>query len=332
MSEDHIGDMFDNVIKEQVERMRLDGQSDQEIIEKLKKVNFSSILLDATKEISNDVTQYMNQTMYEKVMEYRAETKEFIARQDQKWGKCFVASEAMYIMILEATESYGRYVAELSNIKLKKDNQFTYFAMREIQGRACQEYLEILYLVKFGFADGAYARWRSMYELSIIASFICNTGEKVAKAFIEAADTEDRYDWAKCAKCFENYTKNHICFNDLQKKCDFATLDWKKQYNLANKVVHASSQGTFSRLSNKEILNIIPVGHSDYGIAISAEHSAISLGIISKLFLSIFPYTDGIIAMRCINEWIDIINQYYSKAEKEIFSDKDFKPIINNGK
>ena len=93
----------------------------------------------------------------------------------------------MYIMTLEAVEAYVNYVNDLSyEEKFKHHNTFT--AMLHIHGRALQEFLEIITLMKNGFADGAYARWRSMYELSIIASFITENGEKVAKEFIEAID------------------------------------------------------------------------------------------------------------------------------------------------
>lgn len=34
--------------------------------------------------------------MFEEVMRFRADEQEFIARQEQKWYRAFVASEAMY--------------------------------------------------------------------------------------------------------------------------------------------------------------------------------------------------------------------------------------------
>lgn len=82
-----------------------------------------------------------------------------------------------------------------------------------------QEFLEIITLMKNGFADGAYARWRSMYELSIISSFIIQYGENVAKKFYEASETDDRYEWARESKIFST-KKKHITFNDIQKACD----------------------------------------------------------------------------------------------------------------
>ena len=99
-----------------------------------------------------------------------------------------------------------------------------------------QIYLEVVCLNKNGFADGAYAKWRSLYELSIIATFI------------KAANTEDRYEWAREADCFKDYNKKYITFSAIQDNCEIATKEWKKEYNFVNQLVHASPQGTMYRL------------------------------------------------------------------------------------
>ena len=62
--------------------------------------------------------------------------------------------------------------------------------------------------MKNGFADGAYSRWRSLYELNIIASFISKYGEEVAEAYISSHNTEDRYEWARA--CGEFCPKRDI--------------------------------------------------------------------------------------------------------------------------
>lgn len=313
-------DTFLEVVKKRLEEAETEEEA-KEIMEKLEKIDLSDLFVKMYLKMADDTTQYMRETMYEKVMAFRAEEEEFIIRQEQKWYKGFVASEAMYIMTLEVAESYVQYVNDLSDEeKIKKYNTFT--SMLHIHGRALQEFLEIITLMKNGFADGAYARWRSMYELSIIASFITEHGEDVAKAFIEASDTEDRYEWARASNEFSS-KKRYISFNDIQTHCDMNTKVWRKQYDLANKTVHASPQGTFARLGNMIAKNIIPVGRSDYGITKPAEHSAISLAQITSMFLNIFPYGDGVFAMKNIKNWIDVIREIYFKTHDEVFPEAE---------
>ena len=177
-------DTFLEIVKERLEKAETVEEA-KEITKKLEKIDLSDLFREMFFKMADDTTQYMRETMFEEVMAFRAEEDEFIIKQEQKWYKGFVASEAMYIMTLEAVEAYVNYVNDLSyEEKFKHHNTFT--AMLHIHGRALQEFLEIITLMKNGFADGAYARWRSMYELSIIASFITENGEKVAKEFIEA--------------------------------------------------------------------------------------------------------------------------------------------------
>ena len=73
-------------------------------------------------------------------------------------------SEMMYIIVTEAIEDYRKIFDEMPD-ESKRELQYRYLAISQLHGRACQQYLEVLCLLKSGFADGAFARWRSMYEL-----------------------------------------------------------------------------------------------------------------------------------------------------------------------
>lgn len=280
-------------------------------------LDIQELFNNTMKAAAKDTFSFMKSTMFEEVMGFRADEQEFIAHQEQKWYRAFVASEAMYIMTLEAAVSYSEYVESLPTDEIQSKH-WTYIVMQHIHGRALQEFLEIITLMKNGFADGAYARWRSMYELSIIASFIVQHGENVAKKFYEASETDDRYEWARESNIF-SAKKKHITFNDIQKACDINSDVWKRQYDLANKTVHASPQGTFGRLYNMGTHPVIPVGRSDYGITTPGEHSAISLAQISAMFFTLFPESDTIIQMHNINHWIDVIREAYFKTHDEVF-------------
>ncbi|WP_346890055.1 DUF5677 domain-containing protein [Clostridium sp. UBA1056] len=309
-----------SLLEEQLEEAKSQKEAD-EIIKKFGEVDLNRIFVSMYHQMAYDTTKYMRDTMYEQVMQFRADEQEFLAIQEQKWYKAFVTSEAMYIMVLEATESYIEHVNKLSQEELKK-HHYTFTAMQHIHGRAIQQFLEIITLMKNGFADGAYARWRSMYELTIIASFITEHGETVAEAFIQSSETEDRYEWARASGIFPT-TKKYVSFNDIQKQCDINSSAWRQQYDLANKTVHASPQGTFARLSNMETSNIIPVGRSDYGITTPAEHSAISLAQITTMFFAIHSSGDTVLAMKYIHNWLDVIRETYFKTHDLVFPDDE---------
>ena len=317
MSRDSFMKFFKEVRQEAIKKMIQDGLTEEEMNNKLNDENMQKTFSDLSDERAINNVEYMDSTMYEVVMERRAISNEFISRNEQIWLNGFVASEAMYIYAMEVSSDYKKYLDSLKE-SVFENKEFLLLSLRHIHARACQIYFEIIYLMRSGFADGAYARWRSMYELSVIGAFIVSNGEEVAKAFSEASETEIRYDWAKKASCFAKY-KKHITFNDIQEKCDFVTELWKQQYTLANKLVHASPQGTFKRLGIYESDGTIPGGHTDYGFSVAAEHAAISLSIITSQYLNVVPYGDGIVFEKTMIEWIDIIRKHYDKAEAENF-------------
>lgn len=325
MTKDFVTELITQTIQDVIEE-ELEGVTTEEeatkILKRIEDMDMESIMVTMYSRMAKDTAQYMRDTMFEEVMGFRADEQEFLSRQDQKWYKAFVTSEAMYLMVLEASQSYSAYVHDKKQEELAlHGNMFT--AIKYIHGRAMQQFLEIITLMKNGFADGAYARWRSMYELTIIASFINKYGEAVAESFIEASGTSDRYEWARKSGIFSS-KKRYISFSDLQKSCAIDVDIWEKQYNLANQIVHASPQGTFSRLGHMEGGDeVILVGRSDFGITTPAEHSAISLAHISTIFFTILSTGDSVVSAKYINSWIDIIREGYFKAHDEIFPDSE---------
>lgn len=320
MAEDYIREIMNESISKILEEEISSGATEEEINRSLDKLlsqenlnKSCSLLLEKA---SDDSVDTIENIMYEKVLNERCCSDEFLARQGQIWGKAFVASEAMYICVLESAEHYHEFVCE----EHREEENFLYYALRNIHGRALQIYLEILCLNKNGFADGAYARWRSLYELSIISSFIKKYGEKVARAFVRSANTGDRYEWAREAECFEKYSKKYITFSAIQANCELATKEWKREYDFVNKLVHASSQGTIYRLGSKTS-KVVSVGQSDWGMSISAIHSAISLAQITADFFTVYQHGDSIMAMVTFHKWVNKINDYYKNVEEMFFSD-----------
>ena len=306
---------------------KLDGlETDEEkedFIASINQEKINEIFSSVIENISSSSVDKMKETMFEKVIEFRAIENEFIARLEQKWNRAFVASEAMYCMVLEVAEDYCEMVDSLDDENIE-ELKYRYIALRSLHGRALQQYLEIVTLMKNGFSDGAYSRWRSMYEVMHISAFILHEDEEVAKAFIDVANSEDRYEWAKKSKKLETVT-GKVQFSHIVKLSGVDKKIWDHQYKLANQVVHPSSQATFYRIGGSSIDGkmVIPVGRSDYGLTTPGEHSAIMLAQISNDFLMLFPERDSVLNMKCINKWIDIVREEYFNVHNEIFDDAE---------
>lgn len=316
-------DLFMNILEktvaEKVNVLIENGLSNEEIEQQIQELDIEGALSKLIETASQDEINYLKSNIFEISAERKASAAVFIAHQEETWGKCFAVSDAMYTLAVEAGELYGKYVVNNMSSDKTDCKKYTFLVLQHIHGRACQEFLEILYLMKLGFADGAYARWRSMYELCCIGTFIRKYGEQIAKQYYEQSETEVQfYKWTKGAKDEYGKELNVNTFSKLQEVCNIRE-EWKAQYRLACLVNHASPQGTFKRMANGIESNVIPVGHSNYGITTPAEHSAISLAWITTSFLTIFPYPEGLVMCKVLNSWIDVIRDAYFSTHKNVF-------------
>ena len=309
-------DTLNEILLEHVKELKNQSEID-EFYEKYEKADFSELYLEMVNDTSNQLVDNAKNIMYENSLLFRCEETEIVAKINQKWFKAFVSSEALYMMIFEAVKDYSDYVNKIGD-REKGEAIHKYTALKYIHGRGLQQFLEIITLMKNGFADGAYSRWRSLYELNIIASFISEYGEEIAEAYISSHNTEDRYEWARACGEFSP-KKKYISFDDIRKKANFPSDLWQRPYQLANEVTHASSQGTFNRIGVIDGEEKISIGHTDYGLTIPGEHSAITIAQLTGLLLMVYPSGDSIVAAKMINKWVDVVREQYFKTHDYIF-------------
>ena len=251
--------------------------------------------------------------------------RKFLASLDSKWNRGFVASELVYYKALQCIEEFRDNIDNLAEEE-KAGFEYVYQAMIFIFSRASQQYLEVVTLVEGGLADGALARWRSLYELSIVSSFIIKHGEKVAKAFINAAYSTDKYKWAKASDTLEG--KKSVRFSDIEKNCDIDTTLWNDEYKQATAVTHPSAQATFQRISSMDVSNYIPAGRSDYGIAYPAVLASKTYIQIVVMFLNIYPTSTHIAMAKVFVELMYFVEKEYEWCYEHIDWDGEH-PIIN---
>ena len=318
MSHDHTKNLFFEAIESYCKEQRSKGLTEDEIIDSLDDEKIKTSYISMVKRMTEDSVSMLQNSMYERVLQERGNNAQFIIHNEQIWQRGFVASEMMYLIVIEAAEDYREIFDNLPN-EQKNALQYKYSAILQLHARACQQYLEILCLLKSGFADGAFARWRSMYELCVVAHFISKNGEPVAKAYCNElynVNSKD-YHWAKEAPGFSK--KNRVTFRDIMNDCKSITERWESVYGFSNKVVHATPQGTYRRLGTPPSTAIVPVGPSDYGLAMPAVNAAIILSIISSLFFTMLHSGDGSWYSMVTSSWVDHIKRIYTEIEENSF-------------
>jgi len=317
---DLLQEVYNTVLKQVVEDLLQEGKSTQEI-ESIIESRTVKAMESVTDKVSEYSIEYMKAHMHENELAWQNRDAEFFARQEQKWGHCFAASRMMYTTAIDMADTYVKYVTNENTPEDFKEKQYTFYCLVHLHARACQEFLEILTLMRAGFADGAYARCRSLFELCCVASFIKEQGETIAEAYFKQSESdykEKAYVWAKSVK--DEKGDKVQSFGQIQKMCSLPQ-PWKDGYDLTCAITHASPQATFGRLSNGIGMNIIPVGRSDYNIKIPAEHSASCLRWITSLLLTIFLHVDSLSNVKTINQWSELIRDKYYTTHDKIFAD-----------
>lgn len=322
MANDELQAVFDEAMDNAISDWLKEGLSEKEISEKLTEEKIREYMLSIMNKSAEESLSFFNEHMYEIAYKEQAKTDEFISKQKQIWGAGFAASQTMYIMAVESAELFCKYVDEDLDDNEKQTKQYSFLTLQHMHGRACQFFLEIFHLMRLGFADGAYARWRTMYELCCCADFIRHHGEKIAKKYYDKSNSDKQdYSWASGAV---DENGNKLDAGSFAKIQEIVNLDsaWLAQYKLACFITHASPQGTFGRLANESAENVIPVGHSIYGIETAAEHSAICLCWITAEFITLFHHFDSDARCKLLKEWIDVVRDKYFTAHNEAFGEE----------
>lgn len=137
---------------------------------------------------------------YQSLEHQRTKQQEQKKQRYQQWQQGIDLLEHFLITNREAGEDFANEYIQ-NNDDIDEDHQFQ--ALLLLHARACQTTHEILTLIKNGFTDGAYARWRNLYETAAIASLIADKDD-AGERFLDYRIIEDYHR----AQTHQDYAKN----------------------------------------------------------------------------------------------------------------------------
>ncbi len=262
--------------------------------------------------------------------------------------------ELLEIMVHISLESSEIHLSKLRNICNKTDD-FKRIALIRIHARALQISNEIIALIKSGYADGAYARWRSLHELAVISTFLLESNVEVSERYLEHVTIKKFRE----ATAFNTYCrrigytpikrkilnklkkeKERLCkkyndkfqedygwipssilskrtFKDLEMHVKFDKL--RPFYNLSSDVVHGGAKGFYRLgLMSEYQDKILLVGSSNYGLADPMQNTAKSLFQISVCLLNLEPDFESNIQMQIMKRFVDEIGSKAVRIQNEI--------------
>jgi len=287
-------DILDDIIRQLNDSAKIDN-----FLELIKNDDGSKIM-----RLVDKLAEDKLNTMYYEVPQYfyeQCDGHEKVAKNvDEIWGHALDLFELLIVTIQEISTNL-----DVTKLNDYNDNKDLYDVFRRLQGRSCLIGYEILTLLRSGFADGAYARFRTLYETVIIGNFISDNGNEAATRYLDFSTVND----FKEAKLFNKYAsalnegaisqeeivkleqrkqqliekhgedfakgdygwassflnKKSVAFWEIEKKVDFSYM--RPYYKSASNNIHTGSSSLYSHIAlPSEDNNSILTGASGYGI------------------------------------------------------------------
>lgn len=227
--------------------------------------------------------------------------------------------------------------------------------LTRLHGRGVQVSQEIFVLLKSGYADGAMARWRTLHEIAVVASFISDNGDQCAKGYLDHQHVEiikkaklhgknaDRLGF-QCIPDEENtiiaekydevlkrygqsfgedygwsapYLKGKPNFSNIEKSVDLYFL--RPFYQFACDHIHAGISGVLFKLGAPNIDSIL-AGPSEYGLSEPGQKTGITLCLLTSLLIQIFQSLDLLIAVQAMSLISQNACRIFSKIENSLIS------------
>jgi hypothetical protein len=268
-----------------------------------------------------------------------------------------------YLMWKEGLDQLEQFIALNLDWGTKLINEFNtngnperkhlFPALIKNHSRACLMSEEILHLLKGGFPDAAFARWRSLYEIAVTASFIGLRGVACAEAYLD----HEIVDELKCHQLDHELQvargiKPHSdgCLIDLerafqemlekhgdsfknpfgwaaatlgQKNPQFRDLEegigqdhMRATYKRASHKIHAAANGISASLGTQSFGLNAPMlrAPSHEGLGDPAILCAHSLSQTSVAITTLFPNAECLIEMRLFAELVSRIEKAFDKG------------------
>ncbi|CEG28734.1 DUF5677 domain-containing protein [Bacillus sp. B-jedd] len=170
---------------------------------------------------------------------------------------------------------------------------------------------EIICLIENGFPDGAMQRWRTLLEYTVIALFILEQGEEVAKAYIDnfinsvhdELHPRTNYAWALAAACLKD--EKQISFTKLLYQVRSIDINLKNyyrvKYKLTSQIIHGSVFGINLSFNDHISFNINDLNekNADYytgGVSTVITHTMPLFYLTFLTYFNTFP--DGGVEMK----------------------------------
>ena len=142
--------------------------------------NLPDLIQNSAEFIGKSVANECKSTWQDHRLEVEGELAGFRQRLRQRWSE---ALDGLGILLQMAREQCEEFDTRIAKSKIKRGS-LRNEALSRLHMRACQVTAEIICLLENGFADAAMSRWRTLYEISTVATLIADGGDELADRYL----------------------------------------------------------------------------------------------------------------------------------------------------
>lgn len=290
-------------------------------------------------ELASKVFSTLKMNMPTLLKENRRTRTTFEKKLYDLWKEPLDMLEAFLHLSIEIGDSVNK---ELRSTVTKKNSSLI-DALTRLHGLSCLIGGEILTLLRSGYADGANARWRSLHEVAVIASFVQEKGNEVAERYLKHNAIEsykglkEYQEYAKSLKLtplssreiqeiskerkqlIEKYGNSYKktygwassslgienpTLRDIERSVKLDHL--RPYYRMASHHVHTNPKSILFKLGQSYWSEeIILAGPSDAGLADPGQGMAISLNQVNSVLLAVKPSVMVIVVLKVMAMWVE---------------------------
>lgn len=258
--------------------------------------------------------------------ESRQQRRDLAGFRKRLYDRWKIPLEALRMMVTMSRELGDSVNQEISLSPDASRRRHLIDVLARSHARACQIMEEILTLLEAGFSDGAMARWRTLHEIAVVASFIAAHGEDLAKRYVSHQAVESKRaidDYQRCqprlgyeplpeaevkatqkaydaviakygpefAKGDYGWARRHL---DKSKAPTFKEIEsavhvdhLRAHYRMASHNVHANPKGVFFKLGILAESQVLLAGPSNAGLADPGHGAALSLSLVTAALVGL---------------------------------------------
>lgn len=276
----------------------------------------------------------------------------FKANIEARWGGALTPLRMLQALCHEV----GEEIAARNARSKVKQRHVLRAVLSRLHARSCQIVGEILALLEGGYADGAMARWRTLYEINVVATVLVDGGEPLARRYLEHDVVESKLAADEYARCHAALGFRPLSQRDRKtidvafaamvaqygvdfgkpygwaaqslglKRVTFRNLEDKAQrspmrsyYKMASYNVHADVKGITHRLSVPDGMDMMLAGASNVGLSEPGQNTAITIAqTTALLFHERLTRLEPILQMRMMTMLRDEAVTAFVKAERAL--------------